>query len=137
MHNTKYFFTSTELCITFLVYVYQIHSNSLQCQLHECNCNCPVLLHFYSYKYFYFSFQALAGERACYNSIVSFGNQMLLLGTKTFHVLTIRSWIERLNHLIKQVINKLMWHLTHFMQVSNSALLDHCKEAVVILISIE
>jgi hypothetical protein len=54
---------------------------------------------------FIFFFQALAGERACYNSIVSFGNQMLLLGTKTFHVLTIRSWIERLNHLIKQVIN--------------------------------
>ncbi|XP_021918193.1 LOW QUALITY PROTEIN: vacuolar protein sorting-associated protein 8 homolog [Zootermopsis nevadensis] len=45
---------------------------------------------------------ALAGERACYNSIVSFGNQMLLLGTKTFHVLTIRAWNERLNHLIKQ-----------------------------------
>ncbi|XP_033606542.1 vacuolar protein sorting-associated protein 8 homolog isoform X2 [Cryptotermes secundus] len=45
---------------------------------------------------------ALAGERACYNSIVSFGNQMLLLGTKMFHVLTIRAWDERLNHLIKQ-----------------------------------
>jgi hypothetical protein len=71
----------------------------------------------------------LAGERACYNSIVSFGNQMLLLGTKTFHVLTIRSWIERLNHLIRQVINKLMCHRAHFLQISNSALLEHNKEA--------
>jgi len=97
----------------------------------------PVLLHFYSYKYFYFSFQALAGERACYNSIVSFGNQMLLLGTKTFHVLTIRSWIERLNHLIRQVINELMHHLPHCLQISNIALLEHCNEAFLILISIE
>ncbi|GLH03603.1 Vacuolar protein sorting-associated protein 8 homolog [Gryllus bimaculatus] len=45
---------------------------------------------------------ALAGERACYNSVVSFGNQMLILGTKSFHVLTIRTWNERLNHLVKQ-----------------------------------
>ncbi|XP_068082015.1 vacuolar protein sorting-associated protein 8 homolog isoform X2 [Anabrus simplex] len=45
---------------------------------------------------------ALAGEHACYNSVVSFGNQMLLLGTKKFHVLTIRTWTERLNHLMKQ-----------------------------------
>jgi hypothetical protein len=52
---------------------------------------------------YYSSFQALAGERACYNSLVSFGNQMLLLGTKMFHVLTIRAWDERLKHLIKQV----------------------------------
>jgi hypothetical protein len=30
---------------------------------------------------------------------------MLLLGTKMFHVLSIRTWDERLNHLIKQVTN--------------------------------
>jgi hypothetical protein len=95
------------------------------------------LLHFYSCKYLYFSFQALAGERACYNSIVSFGNQMLLLGTKTFHVLTIRSWIERLNHLIRQVINKLLCHLAYFLQISNIALLERCYKALLILISIE
>jgi hypothetical protein len=81
-----------------------MHSATIKIVIYEC----PVLLHFYSCKYLYFPFQALAGERACYNSIVSFGNQMLLLGTKTFHVLTIRSWIERLNHLIRQVINKLL-----------------------------
>ncbi|XP_063227477.1 vacuolar protein sorting-associated protein 8 homolog [Bacillus rossius redtenbacheri] len=45
---------------------------------------------------------AYAGERACYNSIVGFGNQVLILGTKSFHVLTIRSWNERLNFLVKQ-----------------------------------
>jgi hypothetical protein len=39
---------------------------------------------------------------------------MLLLGTKTFHVLTIRSWVERLNHLIRQVINE----LTHSLLMS-------------------
>jgi len=62
---------------------------------------------------------------------------MLLLGTKTFHVLTIRSWIDRLNHLIRQVINKLLWHLAHFLQISNGALLEHCNEAFLILISSE
>lgn len=30
--------------------------------------------------------QALAGERACYHSMVSFGSQVLLLGTKSFQV---------------------------------------------------
>ncbi|XP_046386782.1 vacuolar protein sorting-associated protein 8 homolog isoform X2 [Ischnura elegans] len=44
----------------------------------------------------------LAGERACYNSVLSFGNQLLLLGTNSFHVLTIRSWSDRLSHLMKQ-----------------------------------
>jgi hypothetical protein len=58
------------------------------------------------------SFQALAGERACYNSIVSFGNQMLLLGTKMFHVLTIRAWDERLNHLIRQVTVVSLLHVS-------------------------
>nr|CAD7256761.1 unnamed protein product [Timema shepardi] len=53
---------------------------------------------------------ALAGERACYNSVVSFGNQLLVLGTKTFHVLTIRAWNERLAYLVKQ--NKYLDALT-------------------------
>nr|CAD7425885.1 unnamed protein product [Timema monikensis] len=53
---------------------------------------------------------ALAGERACYNSVVSYGNQLLVLGTKTFHVLTIRAWNERLAYLVKQ--NKYLDALT-------------------------
>ncbi|XP_071448355.1 vacuolar protein sorting-associated protein 8 homolog isoform X2 [Hetaerina americana] len=47
----------------------------------------------------------LAGERACYNSVLSFGNQLLLLGTNSFHVLTIRSWSDRLSHLVKQLLD--------------------------------
>ncbi|KAK6630795.1 hypothetical protein RUM44_002964 [Polyplax serrata] len=45
---------------------------------------------------------ALAGEKACYNTIVGYGNQILILGMKTVHLLTIRPWIERLNYLVKQ-----------------------------------
>jgi len=46
---------------------------------------------------------ALAGERACYNTVVVFGSQLLLLGTKSLHVICIRTWTERLQHLIMQV----------------------------------
>ncbi|XP_052128558.1 vacuolar protein sorting-associated protein 8 homolog [Frankliniella occidentalis] len=45
---------------------------------------------------------ALAGERACYNSLLSFGNQMVILGTRGLHVLGVRTWKERLDHLIRQ-----------------------------------
>ncbi|RZF35520.1 hypothetical protein LSTR_LSTR010211 [Laodelphax striatellus] len=45
---------------------------------------------------------ALAGERACYSTVQSFGNQLLLLGTNSLHVISIRSWTERINHLIDQ-----------------------------------
>ncbi|KAK4298989.1 hypothetical protein Pmani_028696 [Petrolisthes manimaculis] len=44
---------------------------------------------------------ALAGERACYHSIVNFGSQVLLLGTKSFQVVTVRSWEDRLDHLVR------------------------------------
>lgn len=47
--------------------------------------------------------QALSGERACYNTVQSFGNQMLMLGTRSFHVISIRTWIERINHFVDQV----------------------------------
>lgn len=46
---------------------------------------------------------ALAGERACYNTVVVFGTQLLLLGTKSLHVICMRTWTERLQHLIMQV----------------------------------
>ncbi|EFN62096.1 Vacuolar protein sorting-associated protein 8-like protein [Camponotus floridanus] len=45
---------------------------------------------------------ALAGERACYNTVIVFGTQLLLLGTKSLHVICIRTWTERLQHLIMQ-----------------------------------
>ncbi|XP_033214134.1 vacuolar protein sorting-associated protein 8 homolog [Belonocnema kinseyi] len=45
---------------------------------------------------------ALAGERACYNTIVTFGSQLLLLGTKSLHAVCIRTWMERLRHLTLQ-----------------------------------
>ncbi|ROT61672.1 Vacuolar protein sorting-associated protein 8-like protein, partial [Penaeus vannamei] len=44
---------------------------------------------------------ALAGERACYHSMVSFGSQVLLLGTKSFQVVTVRTWVDRLDHLVR------------------------------------
>jgi hypothetical protein len=50
---------------------------------------------------------------------------MLLLGTKTFHVLTIRAWNERLNHLIKQVIK--MCHLVDMWYSSHTLLLQLSK----------
>nr|XP_033321301.1 vacuolar protein sorting-associated protein 8 homolog [Megalopta genalis] len=45
---------------------------------------------------------ALAGERACYNTVVTFGTQLLFLGTKSLHVVCIRTWTERLRHLTMQ-----------------------------------
>ncbi|CAL8101722.1 unnamed protein product [Orchesella dallaii] len=45
---------------------------------------------------------ALAGERACYNSILCFNNQMVVLGTKSVHALTMRTWHERLDYLVRQ-----------------------------------
>lgn len=44
----------------------------------------------------------LAGERACYNTIITYGNQLLILGTKRLHVVFIRSWSERLRYLTLQ-----------------------------------
>ncbi|XP_058794135.1 vacuolar protein sorting-associated protein 8 homolog isoform X2 [Phymastichus coffea] len=45
---------------------------------------------------------ALAGERACYNSVVTYGSQLLLLGMKSLHAICVRTWMERLRHLTIQ-----------------------------------
>uniref|UniRef100_A0A1Y1MXN6 Vacuolar protein sorting-associated protein 8 central domain-containing protein n=2 Tax=Photinus pyralis TaxID=7054 RepID=A0A1Y1MXN6_PHOPY len=45
---------------------------------------------------------ALAGERACYSSIVSRGDQLLVLGTKNVQIVKLRTWSERLNYLSDQ-----------------------------------
>ncbi|CAG9761725.1 unnamed protein product [Ceutorhynchus assimilis] len=45
---------------------------------------------------------ALAGERACYNSLSSRGTQLLVLGTKAVHMVKLRSWPERILYLSDQ-----------------------------------
>uniref|UniRef100_A0A8C8S8U3 RING-type domain-containing protein n=1 Tax=Pelusios castaneus TaxID=367368 RepID=A0A8C8S8U3_9SAUR len=45
---------------------------------------------------------ALVGEKACYQSISSCGGQIFYLGTKSVHVMMLRSWRERVDHLLKQ-----------------------------------
>jgi hypothetical protein len=45
---------------------------------------------------------AYAGERACYQSVITSGSQLVLLGTKGIHVLVLRTWNERLELLLKQ-----------------------------------
>lgn len=45
---------------------------------------------------------AAAGERACYHSVAGFGSQVLFLGVKSIHVLTLRTWLERIDFLCKQ-----------------------------------
>ncbi|XP_016842298.1 vacuolar protein sorting-associated protein 8 homolog [Nasonia vitripennis] len=45
---------------------------------------------------------ALAGERACYNTVITFGSQLLLLGMKSLHAICVRTWTERLRHLTMQ-----------------------------------
>ena len=44
---------------------------------------------------------SLAGQMAVYGSVTAFTNQLLVLGAETFHVLVIRTWTERLEHLLK------------------------------------
>nr|XP_022909917.1 vacuolar protein sorting-associated protein 8 homolog [Onthophagus taurus] len=45
---------------------------------------------------------ALAGERACYNSLSSRGDQLLVLGTRNVHLVKLRTWHERLVYLSDQ-----------------------------------
>lgn len=71
------------------------------CTLLKCNSN-SIFLSYWAGK-LNFILQALAGERACYNTIKSFGNQVLFLGMRSFHVISTRSWLERLNNLLEQV----------------------------------
>ena len=44
---------------------------------------------------------SLAGERATYETFITFTNQLVLLGKNTFHVLMIRTWNERIDYLVK------------------------------------
>ncbi|XP_068142955.1 vacuolar protein sorting-associated protein 8 homolog [Drosophila tropicalis] len=44
---------------------------------------------------------ALAGTNACYNSIVSRGTQLYILGNHSLHIIGVRSWSERISFLVK------------------------------------
>lgn len=41
----------------------------------------------------------VAGSFACYNSVVTFGSQLYVLGHRSLHVVNARAWSERLAHL--------------------------------------
>ncbi|XP_054652003.1 vacuolar protein sorting-associated protein 8 homolog isoform X1 [Dunckerocampus dactyliophorus] len=45
---------------------------------------------------------ALVGEKACYQSVSSYAGQIVCLGTKSAHMMTLRTWRERLDCLLKQ-----------------------------------
>lgn len=43
-----------------------------------------------------------AGERLCYESVASFGGQLVTLGVTGVHVFSVRTWIERLSVLMRR-----------------------------------
>uniref|UniRef100_A0A1A8B6L6 Vacuolar protein sorting 8 homolog n=1 Tax=Nothobranchius furzeri TaxID=105023 RepID=A0A1A8B6L6_NOTFU len=45
---------------------------------------------------------ALVGEKACYQSVSTHAGQIICLGTKSAHIMTLRNWKERLDCLLKQ-----------------------------------
>ncbi|XP_062303689.1 vacuolar protein sorting-associated protein 8 homolog isoform X2 [Osmerus eperlanus] len=45
---------------------------------------------------------ALVGEKACYQSVCSYAGQIVYLGTKSAHIMTLRNWRERVDFLLKQ-----------------------------------
>ncbi|XP_017287429.1 vacuolar protein sorting-associated protein 8 homolog isoform X3 [Kryptolebias marmoratus] len=44
---------------------------------------------------------ALVGEKACYQSLTSYAGQIICLGTKSAHIMTLRNWKERIDCLLK------------------------------------
>ncbi|SPP85165.1 vacuolar protein sorting-associated protein 8 homolog [Drosophila guanche] len=44
---------------------------------------------------------ALAGSNACYNSVVSRGTQLYVLGAHSLHIIGVRTWSERISYLVK------------------------------------
>ena len=43
-----------------------------------------------------------SGDRLCYESVASFGTQLVILGVTDIHVFSVRTWIERLNVLVRR-----------------------------------
>ena len=48
----------------------------------------------------------IASDYACYNSVQVFNGQLLLLGTKSIHCLTVRLWKDRIDYFVKQNLFK-------------------------------
>lgn len=44
---------------------------------------------------------ALAGCMACYNSVVAKGSQLYILGSRSLHSVNVRSWSDRISHLVQ------------------------------------
>lgn len=44
---------------------------------------------------------ALAGTHACYNSVVSVGSQLYILGARSLHSINVRSWSEQITYLVQ------------------------------------
>ncbi|XP_004525169.1 vacuolar protein sorting-associated protein 8 homolog [Ceratitis capitata] len=44
---------------------------------------------------------ALAGTHACYNSLMSRGTQLYVLGARSLHMIAVRTWTERISYLVK------------------------------------
>lgn len=44
---------------------------------------------------------ALAGSNACYNSVVSRGTQLYVLGARSLHIIGVRTWSERISFLVR------------------------------------
>lgn len=43
---------------------------------------------------------ALAGTYACYNSVISHGARLYILGSRSLHSVTVRAWSDRISHLV-------------------------------------
>lgn len=43
---------------------------------------------------------ALAGTYACYNSVLSHGPRLYILGSRSLHTITVRAWSDRIAHLV-------------------------------------
>uniref|UniRef100_A0A8C1MN87 VPS8 subunit of CORVET complex n=1 Tax=Cyprinus carpio TaxID=7962 RepID=A0A8C1MN87_CYPCA len=54
------------------------------------------------YNSSHFKLLALVGEKTCYQSVCSYAGQIMYLGTKSVHIMTLRNWHERVDHLLKQ-----------------------------------
>ncbi|XP_044290678.1 vacuolar protein sorting-associated protein 8 homolog isoform X2 [Varanus komodoensis] len=80
---------------------------------------------------------ALVGEKACYQSISNCGGQIFYLGTKSVHVMTLRSWRERIDHLLKQdCLNEALALAWSFHEGKAKAVVglsgDECKRKAVV-----
>lgn len=48
---------------------------------------------------------ALAGTHACYNSLMSRGTQLYVLGARSLHMIAVRTWTERISYLVRMKLH--------------------------------